>query len=387
MTMKVSPTSLRVLTPIALSLAVAIGTVQYASAETIRIAAGEPEKNAHFQGVKLYAESLEKEAGFKTEVLNINQLHLPDIPAALTKGEIAIGNVVTAYDPAGYADTNLMATLSMFATAGNKAGAASAAMSGAMMEYVLLHCPDCLNEYAKKDQLFLGSASTSPYALLCRKPILTLNDMKGAKFRAGAANFTRWAESVGATPITVKGHGIKEALASSEVDCTMSAPTELVGSDLMDVTKSVVLGAPGGVFAGLATNTVNTGFWRKLEPAQRSALVRQTPALVANVIVRQAGLMDNALDLARKSGIVIQEADAETKTALGAFLDADLNRISQTLKQVGAVGQTDVKLQTATALIAKWQDLTHSIGQDRNALASLYWDKIFSKINPETYGH
>lgn len=354
--------------------------------EVVRIAAGEPEKNAHFIGTKAFAEDFTKRTGLKTEVLNIEQMHLPDIPGALSRGEIGIGNVVTAYDPDGYAETNVMATLSMLATAGEQAKASAAAMSGAMMEYVLLGCPACAAEFFAKDQIFLGSASTSPYALLCREPVLTIADMKGKKFRAGAANFTRWAESVGAIPVTVKGHGIKEALATGEVDCTMSAPTELLGSDLMDVTRSVILGAPGGVFAGLATNTSNSDFWRKLPTEQREVLFDLTPELVADIVLRQADLLASALAAGKKSGIVVVEADAATSAALAKFLNDDVGIIEAELNEKGKVADAGRKLAAARALITKWQGLTNEIGSDSSELAALYRDHIFSKLDPETYG-
>ena len=46
----------------------------------------------------------------------------------------------------------------------------------------------------------------------------------------------------------------------------------------------------------------------------------------------------------------------------------------------------DPKIAKITELIEKWKGLTADIADDPEALTKLYWDEIFSKIDPSTFG-
>lgn len=358
-----------------------------AQVDSTRMATGQPEQNGESVGLTLFADYLTNNAGIKTDVYLLSLLSLAEIPDGLRDGIVGIGNVVTAYKPVEYSETNLIANLSMLVTEGENTNNPSAAMSGAVMEYVLFNCDDCLAQYDSMNQVFFGSASTNPYALLCAPPVQTLADMKGLSFRSGATNFTRWASHVGAATVSIPGNEMYDAMAQGLIDCTMLAINELVGVSLIDVVNNVMVGVPGGVFAALANNNVNKDFWKSMSDEQRRAYVAGTPRMVADVIIAQNRLLDESLAAAQERGIEIIDADQEVMDSYSTFVANDLPVIAEEFRSQYGLQDVDQKIEIARGLIDKWKALTADIdSNDADALVALYEQEIFSKLDLATYG-
>jgi TRAP-type transport system periplasmic protein len=355
-------------------------------AETMRLAVGQPDTHAHSYGYERYAAWLKANSGIDPKVFGPSLLALPEIPNGVRDGVAAMGSVITAYFAAEFAETNLVANLSMLSTSGEKVDLPAAAMSGAMMDYVLLNCPDCQKQYKGQNQVFLGSASTSPYSLLCANPVVTLGDMKGKKFRSGAANFGRWAEHVGGVKVSIPGNEIYDAMSQGVVDCAMLAVGDLIGASLADVTKAVHTGVPGGVFAGIAINNVNAGVWAKLPVADRAAVIKGTATLVADIVTRQRVLELEAIEKAKDLKIALTEADAETLDNYAAFVAGDLAVIANDFKTQYKLNDVDAKIAKVQELVEKWKGLTRDVGTDAAKLADIYWTEVLSKVDPATYG-
>lgn len=357
-----------------------------AQAEQLRIAIGQPETHSHSYGLNRYAEYIEANTDLDTKVYQMSLLNLSEIPDGLRDGIVSMGNVVTAYKPAEYSELNLIANLSMLATLGEVGEVPAAAMSGAVMEYTLFECPDCLNQFKAQNQVFLGSASTSPYILLCREPVNTLADLKGKKLRSGAANFGRWAEHVGGVKVSLPGNEIYDALSQGVVDCAMLAVTTLIEASHIDVTKALLFGVPGGVFAGLADNAVNRDFWQGLTDEQRAVLIEGTAAMVADIVMYQRQTEIEALELARSKGLVISEANEETMADYDAFVKGDIAVIAEEMSSQYGIADAEAKIGKASALIEKWKGLTRDIGGgDVEALTEIYRTEILSRLDPATY--
>jgi len=81
---------------------------------------------------------------------------LVETSQALRDGVIDIGTVNPPYYLAEFPDSNLVANLSMLATAGGTVEAPGAVMAGAAMEYIFFDCDDCHAAYANQGQVYLG---------------------------------------------------------------------------------------------------------------------------------------------------------------------------------------------------------------------------------------
>lgn len=357
-----------------------------AQAETLKVAVGFPTGSAAVYALENFAKNVEATSDLKVKVFSLSLLNLKETPPGIRDGIADMGFVLPPYYPAEYAEINLAANLSMLATTGKQIPSPGTAMGAAMTEYVFLHCPECLTEQKRQNQVYLGTGTSPTYILHCTTPIRTMDDLKGKKYRSGAANFGRWAEAVGGTKVSVPGNDIYEAMAQGVVDCGMFSATELTNLQLFDVTKYITTKIPGGVFAGVATNSINRDVWADLNDAQREAIFKASARSSADVTWKYYADAKRNLNDAPGKGIEIIEPTAEMVKMSEDFVKSDLAVISQQFTNDYGLSNVDAKIAKISELIEKYKGLTDGMEDDAEALAQLYWDEIMSKVALSTYG-
>lgn len=376
--------SLLAVSAVSLGLVSALGTAPVI-AKTLNAAVGVGPKNSITLTIESFADYVGKHSDVDIKVFSMSLLNLKETPPGIRDGVADIGFVLTPYFPAEYAETNLAANLGMLATKGQQVKSPGAAMAGAMSEYVF-NCPGCLAEYKQQNQVYLGSGVSSNYVLLCTAPVRTLEDLKGKKFRSGAANFSRWAEHFGGTAVSLPGNDQYEAMGQGVIDCTMAAATELTNYSLFDVTKAVTVRIPGGIFAGVATNNFNVDVWKGLSVDERRVVLQASARSAAELTSRYFRDSLAALDAAPGKGVDVLEPTAEVIAESDAFVEADLGFLAKQFTDDYGLTNASDKIAEFTRLVEKWKTLTAEIGDDQEALSKVYWEEIFSKVDPETYG-
>ncbi len=356
------------------------------AADTLKVAVGFPTGSAAVYALENFAKNVEATSDLKVKVFSLSLLNLKETPPGIRDGIADLGFVLPPYYPAEFAEINLAANLSMLATTGKQVASPGAAMGAAMTEYVFLHCPECLTEQKRQNQVYLGTGTSPTYILHCTTPIRTIDDLKGKKYRSGAANFGRWAEAVGGTKVSVPGNDIYEAMAQGVVDCGMFSATELTNLQLFDVTKYITTKIPGGVFAGVATNSINRDVWGELTPAQREAIFKASARSSADVTWKYYADAKRNLNDAPGKGIEIIEPTAEMVKMSEDFVKADLAVISKQFTDDYGLENVDAKIAKIAELVEKYKTLTEGMEDDAEALAQLYWDEIMSKVDLSTYG-
>jgi len=358
-----------------------------AQAQTLRIALGLPDVYAAYEPLVGFSERLKSDVGLESRVYAMSLLTLAETAGGVRDGLTDFGFVVFPYHPVEFSEVNLVANLSMLATRGKTGALPGAAMAGATMEYTLLNCPDCLAQMKANNQVYLTGASTPPYRLLCTKPIQTAEDVKGKRFRAGAANWARWSEGLGGASVTVPGNETYDAMSQGIVDCTISPLGDLIGGRYVDVSSDVTLGAPGGVFAGLGAANVNRDVWQGFTPEQRAGILKAANRLSAEAIFAYYADDAEGLKAAKAKGIRIHDGDQTLSAASDAFVDADTATISAQFTNQFKLANVDAKIATFQGLIDKWKGLTADIKPGEvDRLEKLYWDEIVSKVDPATHG-
>lgn len=356
-----------------------------ASAETLNLAVGLGPNNSITKTMESFAAYVGENSDIDIKVFPLSLLNLKETPPGVRDGVADIGFILPPYYPAEYSETNLVANLGMLSTSGRKVGSPGAAVAGAMSEYIF-NCPDCQEEYKSQNQIYLGSGTSSPYVMLCTSPIKTIEDLKGKKFRSGAANFSRWAEHFGGVAVSMPGNDQYEAMDQGVIDCTMAAATELSNYSLYDVTKAVTLSIPGGVFAGVATNNINIDIWQGFSDEEREVILKASARSAAELTYRYHSDSQKDLVAAPEKGIEVLEPTAEVIAASDAFVAADLGVIETQFAKDYGIENAGEKIAEFSALVEKWKELTADIGDDQEALAAVFWDEIFSKVDPATYG-
>lgn len=358
-----------------------------AHAQELRIALGYTDTYALYQPLENFAATLKEKAGISARVYPMSLLTLAETAGGVSDGLADAGFVVFPYHAAEFSEMNLAANLSLLATTGEVSKMPGAAMAGATMEYALFNCDDCQDQMRDNNQVYLAGTSTPPYQLLCNTPIYTEDHIRGSRLRAGAGNWSRWAEAMGATPISMPGNDIYDAVNQKLVQCTMNAVGDLVGLRYIDIVSDITLGAPGGVFSGLGAANFNRDTWAGFTDEQRAAIIEASARLAAESVIGYEEDNEEGVEAANKAGkIRFHEIDPAVVTKSEAFVESDLGTIAQQFSSGFQVANVEQKIATFRELLEKWKGLTMELGtKDADRLTELYWSEIFSKLDPASY--
>lgn len=373
---------------LALGLAATMTAASVAQATTLRFASGYPSGSITSDALAVFQQQLTENSGgdVNARVFELSLLNLNEASAGVRDGIADMAVVLTPYFPRDYANTNMVAEVSMSVElAAEPPRQVGLVYTGAMSEYILHHCTDCRNEFSAQNQLFLGSAATPPYSLLCRSKIDSMDTLRGKNLRTSGAQWARWAEAMGANPITMSVNEIYEGLSQGVVDCSVQSTSELSVFNLYEVINDITLNYPSGVFSGVGSANINLQSWQRLSEQQREALLRSVARLSAEFSWGyEAGAQDNE-ETARGKGIGITEASDDMRAANRAFIEKDLQNIATTYAERYGVSDTEEKIRVFRELLDKWNGLIDNI-ESGEELAELYWEEIFSRVDAASYG-
>ncbi|APZ55273.1 TRAP transporter substrate-binding protein DctP [Salipiger abyssi] len=369
---------------LAASAVAALSAAGPVSAKDLTYAIGFPTGSTPVTTLEKVVSYAQETHGLNIKLYPLSLLDLRQTPQGISDHIVDMGWATYQYQPAEFANSNLAAAMNMMATANTPADVASYAMAGAVTEYISLHCPECTAEFAGQNQVYFGGHSTGVYLTQCTKPVVTKADFAGIKVRTAAPSWARWAENVGATSVTISANEAYDALSQGVVDCVFFAPTELVNFQLTDVVTDMTTGVPGGVFPGVGDINTNLDTWRGMTVEERAALIDTASHLVAEGTYAYVQASEDAMDVAREIGIGIHEAAPDLLEASAAFVEGDQATIVEEFVDKYGLDDAGEKAEVIGGLIAKWKELTADV-ESGEALQAIYWDEIYSKLDPETY--
>jgi TRAP-type C4-dicarboxylate transport system substrate-binding protein len=371
--------------PLALAATLVTGI---ADAREVSYATGYAAQSIGAKAADRYAEALAEYSGgeLTAKVYPQSLLSFSETPSGIRDGMAASGLVLTPYFPAEFPSTNLAAELSMLLElTGAAPETAGLAYAGAMSEYLFNACPQCTAEFDSQNQVFIGSGGTSPYMLLCNRPVRNMDEFQGKRLRIGGAQWSRWAEELGASPVSVPQHETYEALSQGVVDCSIHSAPELTIVKLMEVVSDITTGAPGGVFAGVANN-VNKDTWAGLNEDERTAMLHASAVLSAELSWGYAKAALDNMETARElDRIDIHEAADDMKSQTREFIREDLDNMAGTYAEKYGLDNAGEMIETFRPILEKWVGLVDGIDSGE-ALAELYWKETFSRVDVSSHG-
>ncbi|MCA8930366.1 MAG: hypothetical protein KDC18_20085, partial [Alphaproteobacteria bacterium] len=92
------------------------------------------------------------------------------------------------------------------------------------------------------------------------------------------------------------------------------------------------------------------------------------------------------LEDAPGKGVEVIEPDPAILAKSDEFVKGDMKVIAEQFRTAYGVANTDAKIAKLAELTEKWKTLTDGIEDDPAALFAVYWNEVFSKLDPETYG-
>jgi TRAP-type transport system periplasmic protein len=356
-----------------------------AQERTLTLSSGFPEAAVPPIAYQAVADWLAQNSTLGATVHSMSLLSLAETSPGIRDGIADAGYVLTPYYPAEYSETNLAADMTLLVQQGTDAP--GLVMTGAVTEYVLLHCPDCREEYKVQNQLFLSGGASTEYSLVCNQPIPSPEALQGLSVRSGASVFGRWVENFGGTKVSIPGSEMYEALSQGVVQCTMVGLPDVINFQLVDVVSHIVKNAPGGVFAGTASMNINLDTWRGLTEEQRAAMLEAASLMTATTAVEYYRQGVAAEEGAKAAGIEVVQAPEAFSQATQAFMETDMKTIEEQFSSLYGVENTAEKMETIRGLVAKWKEKVGAIDPtDVEAFRELLVEEIYSKVDPATYG-
>ena len=128
---------------------------------------------------------------------------------------------------------------------------------------------------------------------------------------------------------------------------------------------------------------VNRDAWKALSKAERAAMIKHAPGLIANTTVR--GYMAEDVQVraeAKKRGVTITAEDGSMGPAFEAYKKNELDVVPALAKKDG-VKSADAIVEAHLANVAKWEEIHEKIGDDPDKFAQALWDEVFSKLDPD----
>ncbi|WP_421722234.1 C4-dicarboxylate TRAP transporter substrate-binding protein [Alloalcanivorax xenomutans] len=372
-----------------MALAILSGvTVLSAEAKTLRYAIGHPPSSFVVDVAKQYAESVSElsDGDLKVRVFPMSLLNFAETSGGLRDGMADIGFVLTSYFPAEFPHSNVVVESSMLLSLlGDKVrGKEGMVFMGALSEFTFFHCPECNQEFANQNQVYTGSTGGSSYGLVCNRPVETAADLSGMRLRVGAANWSRWTEAVGASPVTMSANEMYEALSQGVVGCIVLASPEIHNFGLADVVTDINMDVPGGPMPVAGTN-INANTWKSLSPQQRTLMLRAASAFTAGIPWIYHQHEDRILAEAEQRGVTIHHADEDLVAKTNAFIEKDMDFIATDYQKRYNVSRGQEMIADFRELLEKWAGLVQDVDSEQQ-LIDLYWNEVFSKVDVSKHG-
>ncbi|MBB3994839.1 TRAP-type C4-dicarboxylate transport system substrate-binding protein [Sulfitobacter undariae] len=355
-------------------------------AQSLTFAGGWPPNSAPTAKLEEYAKAIEEysDGEVTMKVFPLSLLSFAEVNSGVRDGIADTAANLTAYSPAEFPNLNMLSEFSELVELEAFSGElSSTAFAGAVSEHVMLNCGDCQTEVAAQNQVYLGSGSTTSYVLQCMVPLNSVDDLKGKRIRAAGAYWARWAETVGAVPVSMSVNETLEGLNQGVVDCTASNTADFVNFGFIDVVKYLYVGLPGAQFN--VPFTINKDTWGDMSVAAKTATLRASAKVVADITwvyieEGRAGKV-RAPDL----GIEYVDASADLVQLNRDFIAKDNDEVANIYKDRFGLETGAAAAEQLNTMLAKWTDLTKDVDSGEK-LAEIYWNEIYSKIDVASYG-
>ena len=293
------------------------------------------------------------------------------IPAGVRDGVADSGYIVGAYVPSEMPVDNYIGDFSLL-------NDDPILMTGVVNELVIFNCPDCREEYEGKFKTrFLSTIALTPYVYHCKPHVKSLADMKGKKLRAisGWVDLTR---AMGAVPVNVNADEAYEALDRGTIDCALHSITSQRSRSYGEVAKNVILDPVGG-YLGASLFNLRLEKWNALTKAQRDALVKHQPEMVARAAFNYVSQDKEVMELYKTKGTNFYKADPDLGKLIAEFPSKYLPTAVEKGRKRGVKHAAEIAAEFER-LRAKWKKLLDDNGRDQATFQRLLWQEIYSKF-------
>lgn len=348
-------------------------------ARDLTFSLGHPPGSFFAQGAEVFAKVVEKESGglVRAKVFPMSLLTMAETSAGVRDGLADIGAVMVTYHPAEFPHTNFILDSSLLIETSQREAPVGAAYAAAVTEFIYTKCPECIQEFQRQNQVFLGGAGSSRYTLNCRKPLTSLADLKGARLRVGGASWARWAEAVGASPVSMAGDEMLQALSQGLIDCVALSIPDIKNFGLLSAVKHVTQDVPGGVYVASFAN-VNRDAWLAFNPQEKETILKGVAHGAAFTSWSYHQGEKEVIERFRGNGGQIHVSDEEVSALTRRVVEDDLAALAQIYEERGVTRGSEMQ-RDFRQIIARWLELTRHVASAEE-LAELYSSELLDLI-------
>jgi TRAP-type C4-dicarboxylate transport system substrate-binding protein len=310
---------------VAAALAVAFGPAQ--AQVKWDLPAAYPVSNFHTENIQQFADEVEKATGGKLKIVvhaNASLFKAPEIKRAVQGGQAQIGEILLV----NFANEDPLYEIDG-------------------LPFLATSYPDALKLYkasrkaieerlSKQGMTLLFSVPWPPQGIYSKKPLNTMADMKGLKFRSYSPATARIAELVGAQPVTIQAAEIPQALATGVMESMISSGATGYDSKIFEHVKNFY-----DTQAWLPKNAViaNNKALEALDKATRDAVFKAAAAAEPRGWKVSEDKTNWYLDQLRKNGMSIAKPSADLTAGFKKVGD---QMLGDWLKKAGADGKAVV---------------------------------------------
>ena len=370
------------------TLASAVLMSSAADARELNYALGAPPGTPAHEALEFYADKVGELSGgdLTVKVFPLSLLSFAEMSSGIRDGIADMGLILTPYHAGEFPPINLLAESSMLLTLEEEleAGKEGVAFGAALSEFMMFHCPECIDRFEQQNQVYLGHAAGTAYGLMCDEPVMSLEDVGGKRVRVGAGNFARWSEAMGATPVTMSANEMREAISQGIVDCIALSSPEIQNYGLVGLVTDLTMAVPGGVFP-FASFQTNQDLWRSLSDKERETLLRGAAEGNAAISWTYVEAAEESFELVREEGARFHEADESLVKATSDFIATDMETLAKQYEERYGLDNAEAMLDAFRPILSDWVARVAQV-DSQEELANLYWEYIFSKVDPASHG-
>jgi TRAP-type C4-dicarboxylate transport system substrate-binding protein len=261
----------------------------------------------HSVNIKQFAEEVKKASGGKLQIsvhTGASLMKLPEIRRAVQLGQVQIGE--TLMSSMGNEDAIFEATNVPFLAQGfDKA------------EVLWSMLKDPVTQRLQKQGLVLLFAAPWPsQGIYSKEPLKSLADLKGSKMRTYDRVTSRFAELLGATPVTVQAADVPQAFATGIVHTMITSANTGVDTKAWEYVKNYY-----DFKAMISRNVViaNEKAFKALDPATQKVLVDAGKRAEERATKIAMELEEKQKDVLKQRGVAIHMPSKEMSASMDAL--------------------------------------------------------------------
>lgn len=295
----------RTLAAIALGMCVGIGAVSQSMAQTKwTMPTPYADGSYHSANIKTFAEEVKRDSNGKLDIsvhTGASLMKLPEIKRAVQFGQVQIGE--TLMSSMGNEDAIFEATNVPFLAQG---------FNEADTLWSLIKEP--VTERLRKQGLVLLFAAPWPsQGIFSKEELASLEALKGSKMRTYDRVTSRFAELLGATPVTVQAADVPQAFATGIINTMVTSANTGVDTKAWEYVKNYY-----DLKAMISRNVVivNERAFNALDPATQKVLIAAGKRAEDRATKVAMELEDKQKEVLKQRGVAVKEPTKDMATKL-----------------------------------------------------------------------